>query len=685
MAVRFEAWTRPDTGTFERRFPLVDFTQWTLQLGLFGQGLVVTPSQYARLQELLHVDPADHSNDISTLIRAYVGDDHLFDFYASRMSIDVNETGSRVATTTGGGPGSALDRTRVRQYDWPELPSKEPDWTYGYGPNLVANGDFETTPESIGNPGAEDGTTYPWYTTGDAATGLGVPNSFDAIYDNANAHTGDWFFLVHGDAFEGVRQDFQTVPDEDYPISVWFWAAAGVQYRLSCDGAKAAVSGTLFNGSVYVDGVGDGTWQDVGITMTADDGGEGRIHITSRQTGGIFRFDDVTISGMGIGTNGWVLRGEMTAFEADTAQVHGGTYALKWQPSSGTLGNDKPATSIQVVEGATVMTSVWVYHTEAGARDFRLVLTPPGVDPNFSFIASVLVSVSPSTWTEIPAAGLSWGNTVDLEVRWDETGAPSNALYLDDVNAYQGHAPASVGAIVGNLVDDAATDHAGANRTALAHLTPTFTSTLDSNSDAWDQEIAITIKRGQTMRRVLEMLTQQFGYEFRIRANPADDTVLWLDAYNPGMMGTDYSAGAGGAVGRGGVTSWGPVIRSEPQAVYAMVEGSEQQYGEALNTVLRTAWGDIETYTGSDELLVGGLQTAAGLLTTGNEAQTVVVKMVDPPLTPGIDYVIGDTVMLSLEEDLVPADSYRVVAIAVRSGDPAEEWTVQFEQVVAPS
>ena len=677
MEVRFEAWTRPDTATFARRFPIVGFTQWTMKMGLFGQGLMVTPSDWDKLNDLLYVDPIDHANDKSSLIRAFVGDAHLYDFYASRISIDVNETGTRAATTIGGGPGSALERTRVRQYDYPLSPSVEPDWVYGYGPNLAANPDFDDTPEAIGNADAEDGTTLPWYTTGDPVTGLGVPNTFDAIYDAAEAHTGDWSFLVHGDAYEGVRQDFETVPDENYPITVWYKAAAGVQYRLSCDGASAAVSGTFYNGSVYVDGVGNGAYQNVGLTMTADDGGEGRIHITSRQTGGIFRFDDVTISGIGIGVSPWVQRGEMTAFEVVTTPVHDGTHSLKWHPSSGILGNDKPAQTIQVVPSSTVMTKTWVYHTEAAARDFRVVITPPGVDPNFAFIASVLFSVAPSTWTLLSASGLSWGPTVDYEVRWEETGAPTNALYLADVEVFQGHAAATPGAIVGNLIDHAATDLAP-GRTALAFLTPTYTSVLDSNGNAWDGTVAITIKRGQTYRRMLEVLNQQFGYEFRTRVNPADHTEIFLDAYNPSKMGTDFYLTDGGAIGMAGVVSYGPVIKREPTAVYAMVEGSEQEWGEDVTETLRTAWGGIETYTGSTELLEGGLAAAADLLTTGRDTETVVVKFQDPPLIPGIDYTIGDKVRLTLGETEVPSGIYRVDAIAVRSGDPEPEWTVQF-------
>lgn len=672
MEIRFEAWTRPETATFERRFPITPVVDWKLQLGLFGFGILVVPADYPRLGDLLTVDAADHTNDVATLIRAYVGDNWLFDFYAARVSIDVNETGTRVATITG--RTSALDTTRVRQFDYPTNPSVEPDWRYGYGPELVSNGTFEDEPGSIQNPGAEDGTTLGWYSTGDPVTLIGVPNSFKAV--QTEHHSGTWSFEVQADNGEGVLQEFPTVEGASYPVEVWVKAAAGVTYKVEVLNATAASPGTLFNGAGYVNGVGTGSWVKESVTIIADAGGSSAIQITSRQTAATFYFDGVTVVGYGIGTEPWKARGSMSLFEVSSSFAHSGTYSLKWKPSSGILGNDKAWQTLQVKPGSRVHASAWVYHTEAAARDFRIVILQPGVDPNVSNIASVLVSVPPSTWTELNAGGVSQLPTVEVEVRWDETGNPTNDLYLDDVSVHQGTAAATAGKILNDLLAAAT---APATRNALAHLTPTFSDTADSNGDPWDRNISITIKRGQTYRRVVELLASRYGYEMRIRANPADDTVLWFDVYNPDGMGTDYSATDGGAVTASGVVSVGPLIRREPQAVYAMIEGDGQEWGEALNTTLQTAWGDLETYDGATELSVGTLATIASGLTTGASMETVVAKMIGPDLIPGVDYNYGDVVYVIVGDDLLPAGTYRVVDIAVESGDPEPMFQVQFE------
>lgn len=108
MALRFEVWTRPESGTFERKFPIKVETQHNLALGVFGHGLLVLPSDYPRLDDILYTDKDDHSNDVAALIRVFHGDVWVHDFYAARMVNDVNETGRRTVNVTGPGLGASL-------------------------------------------------------------------------------------------------------------------------------------------------------------------------------------------------------------------------------------------------------------------------------------------------------------------------------------------------------------------------------------------------------------------------------------------------------------------------------------------------------------------------------------------------------------------------------------------------
>ncbi len=674
--IRFEVWTRPDTGSFTRKFPLTDIVNWSMEFGIFGRGTIVLPKDYSRVDDILFVDQLDHSNDVASIIRAYIDDTWLYDFYASRASIMVGDTGARTTTITGGGAGASFDRSIVRQFDYPdEIPSVEPDWRYGFGPELVDNGSFEDTPHSIINPDAEEENITGWFTTGEASTSVGVPNSFEAVESAVDAHSGDWYFAINADASEGVWQEFDTVDGSNYVVTVWVKAAAGVTYQVDANNASAATAGTLYNGYVYVEGVGNGAWQQVTLNYTSADVGKSAFRVTSRQTNADIAFDDVAILGFGVGTEPWQAGGLMGTFYASTDEAQDGTYSLKWKTASGIGGNDNVYQSIQVTPNSMITASVWVYHTEGADQDFRLVIRKPGVDPNVSNVASVAKVVPTGVWTQIVATGYSTMPTVEVEVRYDETGIATNYLYADNFVVHHGQDAAALGVILNDLLTAMAGD---ANRDTLAWLTPTFTDTLDSNGDAWNQAIEVTVKRGQSFRRFCDFVMSEFGYEMRVRVNPADHAVVWFDVYNPEGMGVDYSATDGGAILGAGVVSLGPIIRREPLAAYAMAEGEDQWWGESLNTTLRAVWGDIEAYVGTNELLAGTLVDVADRMTSDKESETITVKFKAPPLTPGKDYVIGDIVRLIFGEDILTAGNYRVISIVIESGDPEPGFQVQF-------
>lgn len=682
MEVRFEVWSRPETGTFTRQFPLPALTQFSIHRGLFGQGIAVMPNDYARLSEIISVDPLDHLNDVSSIIRAYIGDDHLYDFWSSRLSLIPNETATRTGTLTGGSPGARLEKTKVWPYDYPENPSVEPDWRYGFTQNLLTNGDMSVRPDGLQNPGAEEETTAGWFTTADEITGVGAPSSFEAI-EGPGAHTGSWYFQVTGDVFEGARQDFPTIEGKTYTVSVWVSALAGQLYRFSCDGAASVTTGTAFNNSAYVDGTGTNVYVQHTLVFVADDSGSGRIHITSRSTNQTINFDDAKAVGWGLGVEPWRARGDMTIFEGSTDYSNSGTHSLKFRPSSGIIGNDKPSQSFQVVPNSEVFARIFVFHTEAAARLFRMVIVKPGVDPNTSNIASIQKSVSPFTWTEISGGGFSTMATIEIEARWDEASIPVGSLYVDTCVAHQGRDAATAGKFMLDQLTDAGVTHAP-TREALTWVVPTFSEGLDSSGAAWIERLDLVGKRGASFRRLLEILLD-YRYEARFRANPADETEILFDLYNPGNMGTDYTTGDGGAVTHSGLVSAGPLIVREPGASSARVEGDDNYWAEALNSDLQTAWGDIEAYQGSTELLAGdSLDSLASGIVVGDDTATVLVKFSNPDRVPGIDYDIGDWVILSIGEEWLTAGRYRVTDIVVESGDPEPIFQVTFVPEPSP-
>jgi hypothetical protein len=691
--IRFEAWTRPDTGTFQRKFPITDIEQWSMSLGIFGQGLLVLPRDYPRLDDILFIDPANHANDKATLIRAYVGDTHLYDFYASRASIMVGEVGVRVATITGGGPGSALDRTKVRQLDYDANPSEEPDWEYGADNRILQNEGFEDLPaNAFVNGDFEEGLVEPWSPVSGTDTN---PLDVDLATTDTEAQAGTFSLMIDpGKRHSGAAQSVACTPGMELTLNGYlkcatvgrrFTAAVKKEDGMTFDPSN---NGYVYNGWYIVElgnvnrngstglpgGASDGTWQALGqIMVTPGPDTESIQYIVQYDhhdgsNGPVFYVDSFTGTGLGVGFDPWKSY-QLTKMELDTTLVHSGTQC-------GFVGGDDGAALYQNLDGLEVgrryTASFWVYHTAAADRDIAAQYTIPGT-PSASIMNTT--AVPPDEWTLIDVTFVATQPTARVETK-NKSGV--NLWWrVDDAKVATGFPASTYGEIMGDLLDDAATNHAP-NRTALAWLVPTFTDSLDSNGDAWDADRAITISRGQPYRRVVAFMEDGFGYESTIRANPAAHTTLFLDLYNPGGMGTDYSITDGKAITGRGLVSVGPIIRREPFATYAMAEGELQRWWESRNTVTQAAWGEIEDYRSTDEISSVSLAPVVARMTDATEGETVVAKFQDPPLVPGIDYVIGDVLRLALGDEILPAAAFRVAAIDIESGDPEPVFQVQF-------
>ena len=239
----------------------------------------------------------------------------------------------------------------------------------------------------------------------------------------------------------------------------------------------------------------------------------------------------------------------------------------------------------------------------------------------------------------------------------------------------KGNEAATVGEILVAMIDDAATDHAGDNRTALAWLTVDFDADLDSNGDAWDTEISQRYKRGVDHRKIVQQ-QMSLSYEFDMRPDPADDTDLRLEAYNPGGLGTDRTTGDGGAIIDGFVTA-GPLIRREPAATYMMIEGESLAWADSRDATLETAWGAIEDYSGSKDNLVTSLATQAAAELAEIGQTELRFTLANPTLTPGVDYRIGDIVRVT--PGVIATARYRVMGVTVKGAEPEPLWQVSCE------
>lgn len=138
---------------------------------------------------------------------------------------------------------------------------------------------------------------------------------------------------------------------------------------------------------------------------------------------------------------------------------------------------------------------------------------------------------------------------------------PTADVFIDDVVLFDGEPCASPGKIMDAFLDDAQA------RNTLDFLTWTFTDTLDSDGNAWDDDcLSITIRHGTTYKQILDRLVA-FGYDWEI-------TPDWeLKLYN--RRGSDVSNDVRILSGRD-ITSDGSTLRrSVAGATSVLAEGGD--------------------------------------------------------------------------------------------------------------
>ena len=693
--VRFEVWTRPESGTFVRKFPLKDVVNYNLQLGMFGRGTVEIPINHPNIDDIIFIDPLDHTNDAASIIRAFIGETPLYHFYAVRMPIKVSDTGQRTAVVTGGGPGTALDRVKVRQFDYPLSPSLQPDWSYGGSNTLLGNPNFEDNgPNAFENADFDEGLVTPWRAISGSDTNE-LDEDLKTTTDESHAGTHS-LEVDPGKRHSGARVSLDVVPGEEVTIDGFLLGVAGRRYTCGVEVGEDGLTYTSTNPFVFNDwhlvelgnvarntahnglpggsATGGSTWDALGTVKVTPGPNTDRIEFQVQDdhhddtNGDKFYLDTFTATGLGIGLAPWKPN-NLTTMDIETTIILEGAQSAKLTgPNDSSMYQDIDGMTVGVLYSVTFK----VRHDEGSDKDIGAEYSIPGIDSetvlNTVTVSDGVFTEVSVTWTAIQAtARVSIVNKSGGVITW----------YVDKCSAAPGYPPATFGKISGELKADADTDHAPA-RTALSWLVETYTDTLDSDAVAWDGTVAFSIARGQDMRRVITFHGDSFEYEARIKADPADDSILNLDLYNPLGMGVDFTSGDAGAITSKGLVGDVEILRREPLATYWMMEGDALFFGEDRNTVLETVWGEIEGYSGSEERSEGTLDNLASKQTTGSETETIALSLQDPPLVPGIDYDLGDLTMLILGESMLPKASYRVISIDIGSGDPEPLFQVQL-------
>lgn len=680
-----EAWEIPGASPFQRRVMDVPGTLiFTQPASGVGRANLSIPADWGRLDEIL-----DPDNDVGSLLRVMekdrAGVPQIRAEYLLRRTETPRRDAGNLIRLTSPSIEDALEWAVVYPHDWPEIPSVDPNWTYGFVSLLnTQNQGFEKIPYSLINPGAEDGTTNGWPTTGTHSDQI-APETFEAIEDAGDADDGDWYFNITADIGEGVFQDWTKplVEGKTYIVSSRLFVATGETTRMEITPAKSVSVGSLFSGAAYADAVGNDAYQTVTVTFVADAGGAGGISVLSQTDGNTFRLDKVRAEGFGIGTEDWEIRGNVDVFAVvptttvPAPPVDSGSHSLAWHPNSGVAGNDTLYLSQATVPGQEVTGEIKVYHTEGANKDLRIVLRIPGVNPNTQNVASEVFSVPTATWTLLTATGIATTTTTELELRYDETGAPANNIYVDTSDFYTGQAPATIGDIMLQLLADAQTDHTGEAgdfaRATLLWLKADFTALVDSAGNAWRASESLTIVRGKTYGKVLSDDFAKLGYEYRIKPNPSypgDSESHILQIFNPANLTTRVGGASNDLVGSigfsGGNVTKGPVVQTPKSRTVALAEGAEQLFAVAKDAAGVAAWGARELYLAERDVLDATTlaQSAATALTErGAAIQATKITIVDDDeFSPFIDFEPGDWVRGELPPDL-PRGNHRIVAI----------------------
>ncbi len=185
-----EVWTLPELGSFavlESTIPGVVKVQ-DKHTGI-GRGSVTIPADWSGISSIL-------SASAGSLIRVFRRDATggrvcVFEFIPETMNKQYGEI--KTVTVTGPSIEAKLDQAVVLTHDWPTNPTVDPNWNWGFTSLLATqNQGFEANPYSLINPGAEDGTTNGWPTTGTRRDAI-APETFEAIEDAGDADDGEGF------------------------------------------------------------------------------------------------------------------------------------------------------------------------------------------------------------------------------------------------------------------------------------------------------------------------------------------------------------------------------------------------------------------------------------------------------------------------------------------------------------
>ena len=635
--LRFEAWTLPWSGSFDRviaDIPVIHGTgRGSVRFSDFGSGKIGVPANYDRLTDII-------SPTVGSLIRVLDGSTIVHEWLAERVDHTISESG--VATISGDDVASGFDRAFVYPYDYEGSPSTFPNFVWG-------------GPETLDNPGFE--------LSGSQAQIVEV--------DVGAASGGTWFADISGD-----------------PTAAIAFNASDTTVQNAIETGIAEIT------DVLVTGVGSTAdpWRIEFVTPpvpTATMTGDGTALV-----GGVLTVTTVQIGNAEI-SQAWTK--SQRADSRSTPALHG-TYTIFRQSSgaepvrTGSFSHVVQGTQyaglqqiVQVEPGGTYQASMWV-RTNAASQTYRLVIR----DRFENYIDSVEISPVVDTYTQASIVDVIIPDGVDEVVfrMANITPAATGISYYDDASFTEGLAASNVGVIVTTLMNDAITDHAADTRGSILDWVQitSWDATNDSSVVAWADTESFTAFRGSFYGQVFDRI-RDMNYEWRLTPLSSPTTVTHdLEWYQVGNMGTVYTAAAFPAVLYGQGISQGKIIQRIPRSTAVLVEGAEGAYVEDNDATALSNFGRLERYKG-DRGLTGTTSltnTAAKMVDLEAQIRTTITFTVIPEgewPVPLVDYTVGDTLNTTLPP-IITKTAKRVSMVTYQNTEPA---TYQVTLVEPPA
>jgi hypothetical protein len=639
--INYEIWTTP-TGTFNR---VADITRWVLPGTSTDHRLIGLPSGTLKVHEdcpaiasILTVDGADHTNDVGSTLMMFDNGTWIGAYVPTR----------RVAATdtkpwheyTLEGMEWYFDRGRVRAFDYNADPIKEGDWIYG-APTIL-------------------------------------PQAGGEISD------AQWFLWI-----EGASSGTFTITDGTDTTSAINWDVSDpstIKTRLQTDITAittVAVDGTGTKANVFLIVLTNPG--ETNLTLTVNDSTNGTVTLDQTRAGG-------TLSprpwhGLLDGNTG-LLIGNYDQFDMVEEGVGAVPAAPAGSPSTHLLRVDGFTASFAgdyaggqveaaVIPGHRYRASIDIYSPTAQTIRFIIRNLTEGA------LAFDQQDLTAATWTTMSITTFT-PNVEIIAYRFgiiDDTGDPG-VVYADVNNATL--APGEAEQNFGEIATDLRAPMDARN--VLDWVVETWTAANDSSAVAWDQDLSVAVRKGQSMMQWLEY-GSRWGYERSIEydsTNPAA-TPFDFNLYNPGNRDDAPTAVSVSAID--GMIAASPVEEAAPDMSSAIAEGDEGRWGESSTAALATGWGVLEGYfanrQGRDSTDLDVL--AAQMVTdSADETVSLSVTVQNPSKVFGIDFKIGDTIPVAVhaaDGTTTPTD-YRLVGCVITETDTLPTYKYSFGAVV---